>query len=169
MNRIAKIGTVALLATGLSVAAFAAIKTDHKGPTAEQRKEFLEKRISKLPAEEQRLARELFPLRDSLMRVMGDYQRKARKDSTAPRSLTAERTAIASLEAQIQRLQASNQEVWLDLLAHTPGPGGPGFARHHGRHGKGGPDCPPPGEPKDGPDDDGPDDLPPPPPPPPAP
>jgi hypothetical protein len=153
MNRISKIAGFALLATGLSATAFAQTKPDHKRPTPEQRKEFLEKRLAKLSADEQRLARELFPLHDSLMRTIGDYHRKT-KAGAEPRSLTSERNLIASLEAQIQRLQTENKEVWLDLLAHMPGPGGPGFEKHGMRPGR---DAPPP----DGRDGDGSDDLPP--------
>jgi hypothetical protein len=160
MNRISRIGTVALLATGLSVAVVAVVKSEHKGPTSEQRKEFLEKRLAKLPSDELRLARELFPLRDSLMRVMGDYHRKVR-EGAEPRTLTAERSTITSVESQIQRLQTENQEVWLDLLAHMPGPDGPRFGRHHKRPGKDGPGQPPPAG--EGPDDGAMDDPPPPP------
>lgn len=144
MNRIAKIGAVVALAAAWTVAADAAAKPERKGPTPEQRKEFLEKRIAKLSADEQRLARELFPLRDSLMRAMGDYHRKV-EEGAAPRSLTAERNQIAALEASIERLQTENREVWLDLLAHMPGPGGPRFARHRPPPGKDGPDRPPRG------------------------
>jgi hypothetical protein len=140
MNRIAKIATVALLATGLSVAAFAATKPDRKAFRSEQRQEFLERRLAKLPADEQRLARELLPLRDSLRMAVGAYQRKVRKDSVLPRQLTAERAAIADLEARIQRLRTENPEVWLDLLARMPGPGGPEFAKHPRRPGKDGPE-----------------------------
>jgi len=158
MNRItAKIGLAAALAAGLAVSAWAAEGKDGKGPTPEQRKEFelkrqemMEKRLAKLPAEEQKLARALEPLRDSLMHAMGDYHHKV-KEGAAARSLTVERANITTLESQIQKLQAENREVWLDLLADLPGPGmGPGG---HGKGGpdghhwkkdgsKGGPDCP---------------------------
>jgi len=154
MNRTARIGLVAALAAGLSVGTWAASDNGAKGPTPEQRKEFeqkrkemMEKRISKLPPEEQKLARALEPLRDSLMRAMGDYHRKV-KDGAAARSLTVERANITTLESQIQKLQAENRDVWLDLLADMPGPGGPGGhgkgPGHHGmKDGKGAPeDCP---------------------------
>ncbi len=164
MNRIAKIGWVALLATGiLSTAALAAAKPDRQGPTDEPRKAFLEKRLAKLPADEQRLARQLWPLRDSLMRAMGDYHRKV-ADGAVPRSLTAERNAVASLESQIQRLQTENQEVWLDLLARMPGPGFPRHGMHPGKGGRHEPP-PPPDAGEDGPDEDGSSETPPPPPP----
>jgi hypothetical protein len=157
MNNTAKVGWLALFATGLSVAAFAASKPDFKGPTPEQRKEFLEKRIAKLSPDEQRLARELAPLRDSLMHAMREYHHKV-KDGAEPRSLTAERNTIASMESQIQRVQTENQEVWLDLLAHIPGPGDHEFGKHHGRPGMNGSEHPPRGDANDAPDE-----LPPPP------
>ena len=157
MRQTAKIGWIALFATGLSVAAFAAAKSERRCPTPEQRKEFLEKRIAKLPADEQRLARELAPLRDSLMNAMREYHHKV-KDGAAPRTLTTERNTIASIESQIQRLQTENQEVWLDLLAHLPGPEGRGFDKHHGRPGMDGSEPPARGDANGGPDD-----LPPPP------
>jgi Spy/CpxP family protein refolding chaperone len=149
MIRTSTLGLVTSLAAALSIAAFAGFEHEGNSPTPQQRKEFqerhkesIEKRLAKLPAEEQKLARTLQPLRDSLMRTMGDYKRKV-KDGAAARSLTAERSTIASLEAQIQKLQSDNREVWLDLLADLPGPearGGPGGP--HGKFGKGGPECP---------------------------
>jgi len=145
MKRTTTLGLVALLATGLSIAAFAGPDHHGKGPTPEQRKEFqekrkefIEKRLAKLPVDEQKLARALEPLRDSLMRTMGDYRHKV-KGGAAARSLTAERATIASLEAQIQKLQSDNREVWLDLLADLPGPGGHEGMRGPGKHGA---DCP---------------------------
>lgn len=163
MKRATRFGLVAMLTVGLSISAFAG--SEGKEPTPEQRKEFHEKRkamfeerLSKLPSEEQKLARALDPLRDSLMRTIGEYHRKV-KDGAQARSLSTERATIASLEAQIQKLQADNQEVWLDLLADLPGPGGPhGIRRPDGRfdgkgrpgkEGKRGPDCPKRGEMKE--------------------
>jgi len=155
MKRTTTLGLVAVLAAGMSIAAFAGTEREQKGPTPEQRKEFqekrkesFEKRISKLSADEQKLARALEPLRDSLMRTLRDYHHKV-KDGAAARSLTTERATIASLEGQIQKLQAENREVWLDLLANLPGPGGPeGMRGPGGPHRRGdkadkdGPDCP---------------------------
>ncbi len=160
MNRLTKIACLAVFATGLSAAAFAEGSRRHKAPTPEQRKEFLEKRIAKLPVEEQRLARVLAPLRDSLMHAMGDYHHRV-KEGAQPRSLTAERNAIASLESQILRLQVENQEVWLDLVAHMPGP----KDRRDRRHGDPDHDRPGSKDPREAPGPDEPNEMPPPPPP----
>ncbi len=155
MKRTTPLWICAGLAAGLSVVAFGGGDRDQKGPSPEQRKEFqqkraefLEKRLAKLPVEEQKLARALEPLRDSLMGTIGEYHRKV-KDGAAPRSLTTDRATIASLQSQIQKLQADNQEVWLDLLADLPGPGGPGgkggppHGWMGGKDGRaGGPECP---------------------------
>lgn len=160
MKQMTKIAWIAVLASGLSVAAFAA--AEHKGfrPSPEQRKEFLEKRIAKLPGEAQNLARELAPLRDSLFQAMGSYHRQV-KDGAPPRSLTAQRALITSLEARIHKLQSENQEAWLDLLASMPmHRGGPKMDKHRMRPGEDGPECP-----LQHPGPGGLDDLPPPPPP----
>lgn len=105
----------------------------------ERRKEFIEKRLAKLPEAEQKLARRIEPLRDSLFRTIGQYHRKVHEGATA-RSLVAERTAIVSLESQIQAIQAQDRETYLDLLADLPGPGGPrGPEGHGGKWSKGAP------------------------------
>jgi len=176
MKRTTTLGLVATLAAGLSIAAFAGSDHEGKGPTPEQRKEFQEKRqamieerLAKLPAEEQKLARALEPLRDSLMHAIGDYHHKV-KAGAAARSLATERANIASLEGQIQKLQAENRETWLDLLADLPGPGGMGGPHgkggpdgHGWKDGKGGPECHKHGDAKGGPEHGG--EEPPPPPP----
>ncbi|HXP91685.1 MAG TPA: hypothetical protein VN931_12255 [Fibrobacteria bacterium] len=113
-----------------------AIAHSGEGPSPEQRKEFFEKKIAKLPPEEQQLARELQPLRDSLFRTIGQYKRKVH-DGTAARSLTAERGAIQSLQARIYTLETQNPDVTLDLLADLPMPfmgreGHRGWGHHKG-------------------------------------
>ena len=151
MKRTITFGLVATLAAGLGIAAFAGSDHEGRGPTPEQRKEFLEKHLANLPAPEQSLARTLEPLRDSLRHAIGDYHHKV-KDGATARSLKAERAIIVSLQAQIQKLQADNQEVWLDLLADLPGPVMKGGREGKGppwMDGKGGPDCPRHGDMKD--------------------
>ena len=102
------------------------------GPSPEKRKEFFEKRIAKLPAPEQELARQIQPLRDSLFRTIGQYKRKVHEGAAA-RSLTAERSTIQSLQASIYALEAQNPDVMLDLLADLPSP----FMGKEGRGGWG--------------------------------
>jgi len=114
-------------------------------PTPPSHKELLEKRLAKLPAQEQELARKIAPLRDSLARTIGGYQHKVHK-GTAARSLTAERATIRSLQAQIYALEAQNPDVTLDLLADLPGPGGCGPHGGPGHHGADSLAPPPPPE-----------------------
>lgn len=141
MNRTTKIGTVAVLAAMLSTAAWSASGPERDGrePAPEQRAEFEErreerfqKRLAELSPEEQRLARAMRPLRDSMMRLTREYRRKA-KDGAPPRSLTAERAAIVALDAEIQRVRAENREAWLDMLARRNSPVGPGGPMRHRR------------------------------------
>ena len=117
---------IALFVAGLAIA------RPGEGPSPEQRKEFFEKRIAKLPAQEQELARRIEPLRDSLFRTIGQYKHKVH-DGAQARSLTAERSTIQSLQASIYALEIQNPDVTLDLLADLPSPfmgggrhGGPG-------------------------------------------
>ena len=125
----------ALLAVGsaavLLAAGFAIAHPGERGPSPEKRREFVEKRLSKLPPQEQELARQVLPLRDSLMRTIGDYKRKVH-DGAQPRSLVSQRATIQSLQSRIWALEAQNPDVTLDLLADLPGPfDGP---HHHGPH-----------------------------------
>jgi hypothetical protein len=133
-----------ILPAALAVVVAGCFTLAHAGDsqTPPSHKELLEKKIAKLPAQEQELARKILPLRDSLMRTVGEYQHKVHK-GTAARSLTAERAAIKSLQSQIYALEAQNPDVTLDLLADLPGPGGFG---HHGGPGHHGADslAPPP-------------------------
>lgn len=123
---------IALFVAGLAIA------FPGDGPSPEKRKEFFEKRIAKLPAQEQELARQIQPLRDSLFRTIGQYKRKVHEGAAA-RSLTAERSTIQSLQAGIYALETQNPDVTLDLLADLPSPflgkeghGGWGGRRDHG-------------------------------------
>lgn len=149
-----------LVACGISVLAAASLvlagPEGREGPTPEQRKQFLERRLAKLPEPERALALQIVPLKDSLMRTVGDYKRKVR-DGAQPRSLSAERSAIQGLQTRIWTLEAQNPDVTLDLLAHMPAPfeGGPRW-RHRPppprgdslsgcpRRGPGGDSLPPP-------------------------
>ena len=124
---------VALFVAGLAVA------RPGEGPSPEQRKEYFEKRISKLPAQEQELARQIEPLRDSLFRTIGQYKRKVHEGAQA-RNLTAERSAIESLRASIYALETRNPDVAMDLLADLPAPFMGGDGRHGWKH-PGGPEC----------------------------
>jgi uncharacterized protein involved in exopolysaccharide biosynthesis len=121
-----------IMTTAAVAACVAGIAIAHsgEGPTPEQRKEFLEKRIAKLPPEEQQLARQIQPLRDSLFRTIGQYRHKVH-GGTSARSLTADRGAIQSLQARIYALETQNPDVTLDLLADLPMP-------DMGREGRGG-------------------------------
>lgn len=141
MNRTTRIGVVAALAAMLSVAAWAASGPENDGlgsapgrrmESKERRDSLFEKHVARLPPEEQRLERAMRPLMDSMMRLTRDYRRKA-KDGADPRSLTAERAAIVSLDAQIQKTRAENREAWLDMLARTGVPVGPDGPMHHRR------------------------------------
>jgi hypothetical protein len=106
---------IALFVAGLAIA------RPGEGPSPEKRKEFLEKKIAKLPAQEQELARQIQPLRDSLFRAIGQYKHKVH-DGAQARSLTAERSTIQSLQASIYALETQNPDVTLDLLADMPSP-----------------------------------------------
>lgn len=115
---------IALFVAGLAIA------MPGDGPSPEKRKEFFEKQIAKLPAQEQDLARRIQPLRDSLFRTIGQYTHKVH-DGAQARSLTAERSTIQSLQASIYALETQNPDVTLDLLADLPSP-------FLGREGRGG-------------------------------
>jgi hypothetical protein len=113
-----------LAACGIAVLAAAGLVFAHpgfEGPSPEKRKEFLEKRIAQLPTEEQELARQIVPLRDSLMRAIGDYRHKVHEGAKA-RTLTTERATIQSLQSRVWTLESRNPDVTLDLLADMPGP-----------------------------------------------
>lgn len=122
---------IALFVAGLAIA------FPGDGPSPEKRKEFFEKRISKLPPQEQALARQIQPLRDSLFRSIGQYKRKVH-DGAQARSLTAERATIQSLQASIYALETQNPDVTLDLLADMPSPflrkDGQGWKHRGGAH-----------------------------------
>jgi len=122
---------IALFVAGLAIA------RPGEGPSPEQRKEFLEKKIAKLPVQEQQLARQIQPLRDSLFHTIGEYKRKVHEGAKA-RSLTTERSTIRALQASIYALETQNPDVTLDLLADLPSPfmgrEGHGWG-HHGSHG----------------------------------
>jgi len=120
---------IAALAAGLAIAQ---PWEGREGPNPEQRKEFMEKRIAKLPAAEQELARQVMPARDSLMRAIGDYKNKVH-DGSAARTLTIERAAIQRLQSRVWALESQNPDITLDLLADLPGPfpGGRGDKDHH--------------------------------------
>jgi hypothetical protein len=127
---ITTIAAVAACVAGIAIA------HPGEGPSPEQRKEFFEKGIAKLPAEEQQLARQLQPLRDSLFRTIGQYRHKVH-EGTAARTLTTERGAIQSLQARIYTLETQNPDVTLDLLADLPMPfmgqeGPRGWGHHKG-------------------------------------
>ena len=117
---------IALFVAGLAIA------MPGDGPSPEKRKEFFENMIAKLPAQEQELARQIHPLRDSLFRTIGQYKHKVH-DGAAARSLTAERATIQSLQARIHALESQNPDVTLDLLADLPSP----FLGKEGRGGWG--------------------------------
>jgi len=117
---------IALFVAGLAIA------MPGDGQSPEKRREFFEKRIAKLPAQEQDLARRIQPLRDSLFRTLGQYKHKVH-DGAPARSLTAERSTIQSLQASIYALETQNPDVTLDLLADLPSP----FMGKEGRWGWG--------------------------------
>ena len=121
---------IALFVAGLAIA------MPGDGPSPEKRKEFFEKSIAKLPAQEQELAHQIQPLRDSLFRTIGQYKRKVHDGATA-RSLTAERSSIQSLQASIYALETQNPDITLDLLADLPSPflgkEGRGWGHHRGQ------------------------------------
>jgi|ERR1035437_4004854 hypothetical protein len=123
---------IALFVAGLAIA------FPGDGPSPEKRKEFLEKNIAKLPVQEQDLARQIHPLRDSLFRTIGQYKRKVH-DGAQARSLIAERSAIQSLRSRIYALESQNPDVTLDLMADMPSPfmskEGRGGWKHHREHG----------------------------------
>jgi len=130
--------TKLIMSTAAVAACIAGIAIAHpgEGPSPEQRKEFFEKRIAKLPPEEQQLARELQPLRDSLFRTIGQYRHEVH-EGTAARTLTTERGTIQSLQARIYALETQNPDVTLDLLADLPmpfmgGDGHRGWGHHKG-------------------------------------
>ncbi|GEM_PF-1699358 len=132
------IATRLIMSTAAVAACVAGIAIAHpgEGPSPEQRKEFLEKGIAKLPPEEQQLARQLQPLRDSLFRTIGRYRHKVHEGAAA-RTLTAERGAIQSLQGRIYTLETQNPDVTLDLLADLPMPfmgkeGPRGWGHHKG-------------------------------------
>lgn len=153
MKIITAASCIAALAAGMAIAHPG---EGRQGPSPEQRKEFLEKRIAKLPAQEQELARQIEPLRDSLMRAIGEYRHKV-KEGAAARSLTTERATVQRLQASVRALESQNPDVTLDLIADLPGP----FEGRRGHH-----PPPPPGDSAQGcPRHGGGDDLPPPPPP----
>lgn len=142
MNKTKRIKSIAILAGMLAAATWAASGVENADETRlpeqgarskERRDAMFEQRMAKLPPEQQRLHREMRPLRDSMMRLTRDYRRKA-KDGTPPRSLTQERAAILALEGKIQMVQAENREAWLDMLARGDGPMGPGGPMRHRRH-----------------------------------